>query len=386
MLTEQPTKVEGPASDRDSYVSIFLVATFSSLYGDGKNILGEVPGLSLLVLFLFFLELLVRSNYASTKYALLSGIFLGFALAAKPTFLPVVPALLLASLLNYRTIVWKKEWLIAGTCGAIVCVGAWVFTQFSSADSFSQVLHFYSNPYSLANISEVMKTNFLRFFKESTPLYTLLTFLVWAAAILWRSLKKTEPISISEMCAFFFTILILLAYLRTPGWYRYLFLANILTLLFFPSALRSLLSGVASRFRGHLTGAAVVSYVTGVFLILLLAFQTYHMVFDSWVSGTAGSNKTAALSAYFDALPQGKSVFVYDVPEVVPFLKTADYYQYFSAGGVWVAGAQYLPDITKGVPDIIVVGDDSLPQVLSLGGGYMQKGDIAGKYAILEKK
>ena len=41
-----------------------LVASFPPLYGHGKSLLGEVPGLFFLLLFLFFMYKIVNSNYS----------------------------------------------------------------------------------------------------------------------------------------------------------------------------------------------------------------------------------------------------------------------------------------------------------------------------------
>jgi len=368
-----------------AFWGVLLVASFSSFYGDGKNVLGEVPGLALFLCFLFFLERFIQGSFLKRGDALFAGIFLGLTIATKPTFLPILPALLLALVYNRHAIIWKKEWVIAGVAGVVFPIGIWILTQFGSNDSWSEVLRFYANPYNLTGIPEVMRHNMLRFFTESTPVYTLATFLIWAVAFGIRNQKKLiEHITTSELCAFFFTTLVLLAFLRTPGWYRYLFIANVLILLFLPSAIATVVRYVSERISWSSLKVDVASYGATILLCVLFVFQAHHLIFDSWISNTTAYRRTERLSAYFNALPPQDVVCVYNAPEVVPFIKTKEYYQYFS--GVWTAGEGSLLQIKNNVPDIVVASEDAVPEVRALSVAYEEIDEVGGKYIILGRK
>jgi hypothetical protein len=271
-------------------------------------------------------------------------------LVTKPTFLVLLPALVGGVILLRGRVAIPHDpaSLLLATTGFAFPVLVWLKTQFFHDDSPQDILSHYANPYQLADVGAVIFPNFLRFFTESTPLHLLLLFAVWSAAFLtrlWMDVRahaRPGTISFAEAIAFVFCGLILLAYLRTPGWYRYFFPAQILSLVFLPSSLEFLwkkMTRVSPRIP-----LALVS--------LLILFQAYQTAFNSWVASTYRSTMTRELQAYFKTLDPSKSVYV--VPEIIVFLPHDNYYHYIYVVGFTFGEREALGALKQGIPDIVV--------------------------------
>jgi len=73
-----------------AWFGFFLLVFFGPLYGDGRNVLGEIPGLLFIVLSLFPL---IRGEVLTRKESMWIGVWAGFAVATKPIFILLLPAL-----------------------------------------------------------------------------------------------------------------------------------------------------------------------------------------------------------------------------------------------------------------------------------------------------
>jgi len=356
--------------------SAALLVTFSSLYGSGKNVLGEVPGLSFLFLFLIFAHALFESGAVTRKNMLLAGFFFGLCVVTKPTFLVLGAAALFAftyaSLARGR-LALPLSLIPWGIGAALVPILMWALTQFSAQDDFSRILAFYANPYQLADVASVMGNNLLRFVTETTPLYLLGMLLVWCSAVGIKMYKRIR-LSFTEIVSLSFVFLIIIAYLRTPGWYRYLFPAQIVATVFFPAAFLYLTENFPiARLR------ALVSRCAPVALACLLALQLYVLFFSSWIAGYSGSSQNAALKEYFGAWDPATSVLIYDNPHVPLFLPAGTpYYQYIevNADGYWAIGEENLSGIQSRIPDAVVVSSETASDA-RLFAGYVEKDTVS---------
>ena len=361
-----------------------LLATFSTLYGDGKNVLGEVPGLFFFVMFAIYAHRIFDEGVITKKNAVLAGLFLGLCAATKPTFLvlggAVCVGLIYAWIRKGATIPLHIAFLATGA--TLLPVLLWLITQFSLSDSPARVLSFYANPYLLQDFSQVMSHNALRFLTEQTPMYLLGMVAVWGAAVVVRLVRK-ERIPFVEVVAISFTGLILMAYLRTPGWYRYLFPAQIVSMIFFPVALMHYVRWLSAwRFaRAARIGAVVLCAA-------LIGLQTYVLLFSSWVGTYYGATTTAQMGQYFHGLNPDSIFFVYDIPEVVIFLpRGAPYYQYLSVNGsgYWEIGKEELAVISARIPDVLIIPSELAEGTTPLFPGYAKKTQIAG-ISVLERE
>ncbi|MFA5830721.1 MAG: glycosyltransferase family 39 protein [Candidatus Paceibacterota bacterium] len=359
-----------------------LLATFPVLYGGGKSILGEVPAFFFLITALFFFERALELR-KKTDIAL-AGIFLGVMASAKVTFLLAgLPAFGLAVLLYRRRVPCDFASIFAFFAGFLPPFLLWIATQFSKGDTVSSVLKFYFNPYSVGLAISSFSANVLKFFTEVSPLYLLLLTLVWATALFLRFFRR-ENISFSETVSFIFTLLIYVVFLKSPGWYRYFFPAQLVVFLFAPNAILILFRSISFRF-SFLKKSAVPSVI---FLIIFLSSsQLYQTFCNSFVAEYYNSKRTALIESYFASNPNDKKYFLYNVPELVIFLPNDNYYQYIINSHVdQVFGGAELKKIKEGIPDIIILPVAVYKERAQNFALYAESGDIAGRYVVLQKK
>ena len=216
-----------------SLLSIALLVTFPPLYGNGKSVLGEVPGLFWMMFFLWSLEKWKSTASKHKVYAIATGVSAGLCVTTKPIFLLLIPAIVITAVARRHKIPHKLKWVSFAVISFLLPVGFWVFTQFSGNDSLSDILGFYANPYQIKNIAQIIISNLKPFITQIGPFSLLLMMTVWLLALLIR-LKKKINIATEELIAIIFSSLIILAFLRTTGSYRYLFPAQIISLLYFP--------------------------------------------------------------------------------------------------------------------------------------------------------
>jgi len=287
-----------------------LFATFSPLYGNGKNVLGEVPGL----VFTFAASIALLHIERGKRGAKIFGVFgflLGLAAVTKPAFLPLLPAAALAAWIGYRRGIkpLAKEWL-AFAAAFLLVFGHWILSQFGGA--FSGVLGHYANPYGLANVADIIWKNLVGFFQDPTPLHFLGALLFVCFAFWKRGFKR---LGLSELFLLVFIFLTWIAYFRTLGWYRYFFLAHVIALAMLPGAVLYLVR----RFLGW--KSKLVFAVLPLFL-LANAYALYKDPFPLY--GT----DWRALETYVQTLPDDEPVLFANVPEGLFFYRGSNATQY----------------------------------------------------------
>ncbi len=359
-------------------IAVSLIATFPLLYGNGKSVLGEVPALFWFVLGLGGLYALEKSNYKSVRVAVLTGLFLGLSFAAKFTFMLIVPAVAVVLVLKYKTLRAEltPKALGAGIVGFLLPVLLWLFLQFGPGDSLATTLSFFANPYDYGGeaLGAGILANLVRFVTETTPFYFLAIFAPWVVSVVLRRRSVTT----SELFALIFSVFVVLAYLRTPGWYRYFFPAMMLALVFVAPALLHLKEVVLERFP-KLQPACFVLY-GGVALLVLL--QGYQLAAHSYVASYYKSTRTQDLEQYFSKLSPDSSFFLYNVPEVAIFLPTRTYYQFVMPHEDQPFGREALPLLTAGVPELVVVNAETYQNDPAPFARYVVK-DRVSHYVVL---
>ena len=258
-----------------------------------------------------------------------------------------------------------------GAICALLPVIIWFIVQFGPGDTLGSIFSYYANPSGKASLIAAVMANAKGMFHDMSTLYTLGIMFVWAVGV-WLRRRLKEKIAVIEIIAFIFSILIILAFLRTEGWYRYLFQAQIVALLFFPYSL-SIISRSLKIIRAYEVG------------IILLAFLgVYQLGFRSWVAEAYASDKTAFWEEYFSHVPPTTSVLFDNTPEVVPFIHHRNYYQFIScAAGQF--GTEQLKKITSGAVDMVVVRTDEYQNDSTMFVKYVASTE-AYKYTILVKK
>lgn len=365
---------------REALLGLMLLATFPILYGNGKNVLGEVPGLFYSMLALLALHRLQTQRFEGVENYALLGLAAGPVAATKPIFMLMPLAIGLVLLLHIQSIPLRVKHIGAALGAFLAPLALWGYLQFGQVDP-SAILAYYANPYGVASITGTVMQNLLGFLTETTPLYCAALMLLWIAALVIRLYRK-ESISLVEESAFVFSVLILIAYLRTAGWYRYLFEAMVFALMFAPHSLQ-ILSETVGR---HL--ASVRPYAThGTIVVVagLVVMQFYQLNYASWVAEHYDTTRTADMIEYFSTFPPTKSIFVYNSPAAVIFLPTKNYYQYIQPTEAISYGEEQLPLIAEGIPDAILIAPDAFEREKARFDRYEESGNAAA-YLILERK
>ncbi len=357
------------------------IATFPIIYGNGKNVLGEVPGLFFLMLFLFFVNKIERGGRRISDYAL-AGLAGGLCVATKPLFLVLLPAIAAGFIFKRKKINFDWQSALIALLFFLSPIILWLQTQFQSVNALFGVLGYYSNPYGLSNLWEVIISNFQRFFTELNPIYFFILFITWAVAIGVR-IKKKREISLTEIISFFFSLLVLLAYLRTFGWYRYFFPANLMALFYFPASLGIIAEYMKNKF-AWVKSSKPIKLLPILIVCLLIAFHFYQLGFNSWVADHYHNKKTEKLITYFENFNSAKSIFIYNVPEIAIFLPTDNYYQYLELTKSLFIGREQLEKINIGIPDQIIIGTN-LPQSVRDKFILYKIKDSVHKYIVFEK-
>lgn len=357
-----------------------LLVSFAPLYGNGKNVLGEVPGFFFFVAFLFFIHKIEKDDFRGDFYYLLAGLAAGLCVSTKMFFLALLPAIILGVLIARKKILFRPKLIFLAVLSFFIPIIILFATQFSQPGSFSSVASVLSNPNGLGFSWVLVFKNLSGFFKDATPLYFLGMFAIWIASILIRLKLKNKPIFLTEWIAFIFVCLIFIGYLKTAGWYRYLFVGQAIALLFLVPNLENISDFLRVKLKQINFQKAVFCF----FLPLLIGFQLYQLLFNSWVAGYYGSKKTAELEAYFSRYSAHNKILIYNVPEIVIFLPSENYYQYLKINPAIIRGEEELAKIYQGIFDEIIMSEKD-ENLIDAFKSYKEKQRIS-KYVILERK
>jgi 4-amino-4-deoxy-L-arabinose transferase-like glycosyltransferase len=322
--------------------TLLLIATFGPMYGHGRNVLGEVPGMAYMLLGLFMLKKIGEGNRAFGYY-LAAGLFLGLAIVTKPIFIVLLPVVILALVLYRKRLFIDMKGVGLLGVALLAPIVIWLYVQFQG-DTWEAALRLYSNP-NAVQLGNLAYENFRRFFTEAQPLYTLALFILWTLSGIVRYVR-TRNIEAHEAIAWGFSLLILLAYLRTAGFYRYFFQAEFLALVFVLSSVEKAIAGFAPRYRTVLLAFA------GILIFFHLA-----QLPSSWVIANRTSTRSASLEKYIGALDPNDRVLFYQVPEAVNFLRPdhRNYYQYVKITDALEIGSSSRRVLQSGEVDAVVI-------------------------------
>ncbi len=294
--------------DTRALLAVLLIATFASLYGS-RTAVGEIPG----SLFLFgSLFLLFRER----SYAW-GGVLLGLAVVTKPAvFMLAVPAVAVALLIERREF-FKRSFMIG--LGALPAIAAWfvlVVGNPFSKEVWGTILSFYKNPYG-GELQSNMLHNLSGFFSSTTLIYFGVLFCGILFARKWLKDDSLKPlyhfVIVYAMVAFFY-------YLRSPGWLRYILIAEFLILFLLPPALES----IALRFEHMLRGKITIRTAVCATVLALSAVQLIQLFTAADLFYSDAAMKTVR---HIEETYKGRSLAALDVLEVSTFLGSREKYQ-----------------------------------------------------------
>lgn len=366
--------------------SSLLLVSFAPLYGNGKSVLGEVPGLALLLLFCLFFHKALRDK--SAYYFVLAGLMAGLCVATKPLFILILPAIIGGWLISLYmgfarpTIGEAAVFFIA----MLAPVAFWIFSGFSEDSSATAVLSWYLNPYGILNMREVALGNLFRLVTESTPIYFAVAAVIWFTTIVSRRRAKDTDgaprVSFVEFILAIFALLVGIFYLRTPGWYRYFFPGHVVALLFLPPTLFWLTKRYANKILKNYASLGIS--VLRLTLSVVIAFQFYQVGFASFTARSYDSHNSLELAKYFSELPAEQTVFLYQVPEVAIFVSDkGGFYQYLSPRSGQILGDENLKFLRDGAINKIVTRSELVKDLRRQFPIY-EKSYRIGHYVVLE--
>ncbi|MBU6430871.1 MAG: glycosyltransferase family 39 protein [Patescibacteria group bacterium] len=364
-----------------AFFSLALIVSFAPVYGHGKNVLGEIPGLFLLLSSLLFIRKTESEdlNHRKIIYYVAAGVFAGLAMATKPVFLDLLSFSLITGFLIARpnNFFGKRFYVFAGM--AIAPLLIFILVHFSG-DKFSSIVsNYYGNP-DHHPLLPTIKENSLKFFKEFQLVYFALALFAWSASMYLRRTAKSK-ISFAEIIAFIFSIANFFAFFATLGANRYFFPGQILSIVYLPPSLFYLCESASSRLKINRRAIRFLPYLL---LSILILFQFYQTIFHSWVADNYGSKRSADLKEFFSVLPANKIVMFYDIPEAVLFYSGDDYYQYMRFAESVQIGKETVSEIKNKKVDEIITSEKSW-KTLKEGADFYKLKKEFDKYQIFEK-
>ncbi len=321
-------------SAKAATLTVALLVSFVPFYGNGKAVLGEIPGLLYLLI-----GLLLISN-ASLPKLFAAGIFFGLSAATKPFFLIIIPALLVGEIYAHRSsakeLTRRLPPLLAGAAAPLIL---WLYLTLQTPifASFKTAIAYYSNSYASSGFLGIIGNNILRFFTETTPIHFALLLIVAITAVAIKIKRENIKLKEVEIILFSFIILNLAWYLKTPGWYRYFFTAHILLFLFFPNSLERILNKKMA-----------VAIVLALFLIQTSMLYTKRL--EPLYYSRAAANIATTLNG---AQNENKNILIFNSPSISFLLNRAPS-QYLQINPVLAFGEPSLASANGKLYDIIV--------------------------------
>lgn len=354
-------------------MSLALTISFVPFYGNGKDVLGEVPGLLYFILGI----LILSSSYANWKKYLGTGLMFGLSMATKPFFLIIFPAIIIGFLYGW----WKNDeklikpfFLIVG--GTLVPIIVWIKTIVPSFSFFgiSKALFYYANSYATSSFFPLITANFFRFFKETTPLhFAILGFIVFLAMLL-KFLKK-ESIQTVEVTLLAFIFINFCWYLKTPGWYRYFFPAHMILFILFPASLSFL-------FKKDLRKTTLV--------IIALFLVQFSYLLTKRNEELYNSNEAIVFSEKtMEQTKPGDDILLINSPSVAFLLSNRSIYQYLQINPQLYFGSDTLQRDQRNYYQYIVTNGSlegvAIPEVSSKIGTLYHLSQNIGHYTLYKR-
>jgi 4-amino-4-deoxy-L-arabinose transferase-like glycosyltransferase len=358
-------------------LSVLLLISFSPLYGNGRPVQGEVPGLAWLAVGLWCSLLWEQTNFNQKKWAVLAGLAFGLSAATKPLYLFGLGGAFVISLCFWYKKIPNKKTIWIFILGFIIPLIVQVLVQFRSRETLLHIIPTYlylaSNHNASTSLIKTILLNAKRFLTEQTPLlFTILALTIIISFVRRWQKSRLHNFSLIESIVIFFVAINWLAYLMGTGWYRYFFPAHTLLYILFPAAFLAL----AQKIR-----TPVFQKVAYVFLTGLIVFQFFHLIFLSDTSFTVSRTRNAELTAALSTVKPSQSVLFYNAPEAIIFYKGENYAEYLIMDSFLEAGDKNALKNPK--QDIIVTNDASPNDTLVLPGYTKEQ---VSRYYIFRKK
>jgi len=323
-------------------LATFLVATFASFYGNGRSVMGEIPG------FVFILLCLIW--YLHKNNIFMAGIFLGLAIISKPSvFIFFIPAFVLLLLWQKRNFFSNLFKLGASSFLAFI-VWIVIYSATALAPATWNVLgtHF-SNPYEREGLNSIIniKNNLIAWPHSSTLVYfSLLALVVTVAAYFDRDFyKKNRPLF---LLAGFYSLGAIFYFLKNITIFHYLAAVQLLIFILLAPSLKVLINRFFSRGYSRLLTIVCFSF--------LILFQFVYLFTGAKLFY---SNAPQATFNYVqENYSPDEIVGLIDMPPVAALIPAHRRLQTISTYGLRDLGLNPLSLSAANLPGIIIFGAD----------------------------
>lgn len=343
--------------------SSLFVGLFAPVVYHGLSVIGEIPGVTFVLLSAIFIDKYFEAKLSRDLY--LSALFIGLAVATKPLYMVVGPAILLV-------LIWQRDKLSLRNwfeylLSALVPVALFLWSVLP-AGLGSNLLSVYQSRATQGSWIANIGSNFVRLLSEPSLIATTLL-LVGLIFFLWIERKKVKPAQIFLSAS---ALLMLCFFLQSVGWNRYLVLTQVIFLMFLPHILLTILTKLGK-----------VKLIVPIFVVLLLAEFGYAL---------AGS-KLAAFSGdrfeRLDSLVQqtSGSVYVVSIAEAAALVPTDRLY-FFTRFEDRPQVPNQLQNLATKKFDYIIAknSDPDLTQFQAQMGQYYTRVDSAGSIYLYKLK
>lgn len=329
--------------ERKAILSVLLIASFASFYASGRTVVGEIPG------FVF----LLAGFYILFKYEryFLTGILWGFAVVTKPSvFILIIPTIFLTLLIEKKD--WKSFFInLSKVALGMIPVGLfWILLVIPSpflSSTWVGLWKFYTNPFSklsgAVSASDNFVHNLINFFHSTTLIYFGLLFLLIVAG---RFLVRDFKLKFVYTFTIFYSLLAFIYYLKSPGWLRYILIAELLVLLILPDATQKVVESLSAK--GYLPSSkqTIISYGVVLFLVVVQVVQMLT------ISDIFYGNGGVRVANYINEKFPEKSVSLLNATDVSVSIQTDKRYNTYELTGMPQFGVNTL--FLKKPPEIVV--------------------------------
>jgi hypothetical protein len=176
----------------------------------------------------------------------------------------------------------------------------------------------------------------------------------------------------------------MLAYLRLPGWYRYLFEAIAISLVFLPASALTVFEYMQAKLGGRMPFLYRAAFLPYAAFLVLTGLQTYQTAANSYVAQYYSSTATADIYAALHALGGESTFYLYNVPQLAIFLPSQRYYQSLLTYDTVIIGHEELQELEQGTAEYALVESETYSEHPELFARYQRYKQVSG-YEILAR-
>lgn len=322
----------------EAILALLLMVTFPPFHDNARTVIGEIPGFFFLFTGCYFL--LRRRAF------LIGGLLIGLAVAAKiSVYVALIPALFCFFLIMERKRFFQGLIPIyAGMALPMVLEIFFVMAKPFSTSGWRGTLTLFENPFG-TNVSPF--TYIINNIINIPHTTTLIYFFLLTAAIGIMIVKGSQMFSRDR----FFTRLLVFAglygffaflyYLKSPGWLRYLVATELLILILLPAVVKQFVE--EKGYRRQWVYCAIIP------LVLL---QGFHLLTRANIFYSKDEQDVVNLVR--EEL-QGKSIGIFNIPQIGAFIPRDQKYQTLKMVGVPPIGKNLL--LYDPPLDVLVIRD-----------------------------